>query len=101
MENLFGEQYTELPKKKRKPQDKEKRSWENAFQRWSDKAAQDETDGYGICTWGLICNYCTDNHIGRPCVRALNYLLRKNHLSVDYSDRSEECFKKWFDGGET
>lgn len=101
MENLFGEQYTELPKKKPKPQDNIKRAWENSFQKWSDETAQDETNSLGICGFGAICNYCYDNTYGRPCVRALNCLLRKNHLSIDYTDKSEECFEKWFDGGET
>ena len=99
MENLFGEQYEEIPKKKRKPPDKAKRAWENAFQRWSNEQAQYGTTPLGKCGYGSICDYCTDNHKGRPCVRALNYLLRKNPLSVDYSDRSEECFIKWFYGG--
>ena len=49
MENLFGEPYTELPTKKRKPQGKERRALENAFQQWSNEAAQDETSPLGIC----------------------------------------------------
>ena len=33
----------------RKPTNKEKRNWENAFQRWSDKVSQDGTNPMGIC----------------------------------------------------
>ena len=93
MENLFGEPYTELPTKKRKLQDKERRAWENAFQRWSNEAMQDETSPLGICGFGKICNYCTDNHIGRPCVRALNAMCREKRIEIDYSVRN---FERWF-----
>lgn len=55
MENLFGEPYTELPTKKRKPQDKERRAWENAFQRWSNEAAQDGTTQLGCCGYRIHC----------------------------------------------
>ena len=57
MTNLFGEPYTEPPQK-RKPQDKERRAWENAFQRWSDKASQDGTSPLGCCGYGQICDFC-------------------------------------------
>jgi len=93
MENLFGEQYTELPKKKRKPQDKEKRSWENAFQKWSDEQAQDGTTPLGKCGYGSICDYCENNDKGRPCVRALNTMAREKRIMIDYSDRD---FERWF-----
>ena len=93
MTNLFGESYTDVPTKKRKPPDKKKRSWENAFQRWSDKVAQDDTTPLGKCGYGGICDYCTDNHIGRPCVRALNANAREKRIQIDYDDRD---FSKWF-----
>lgn len=92
MTNLFGESYAELPKK-RKPQDKERRAWENAFQRWSDKASQDGTTPLGVCGYGSICDYCEDNHIGRPCVRALNAKAREKRIEIDYNDRD---FERWF-----
>ena len=92
MENLFGEPYTE-PTKKRKPQDKERRAWENAFQRWSDKASQDGTSPLGCCGYGQICDYCTANDKGRPCVRALNAMCREKRIEIDYSDRN---FERWF-----
>ena len=92
MENLFGEPYTGQPKK-RKPQDKERRAWENAFQKWSDKESQDGTSPLGCCGCGQICDYCTDNGKGRPCVRALNAMCREKHIKIDYSDRN---FERWF-----
>lgn len=92
MENLFGEPYIDQPKK-RKPQDKERRSWENAFQRWSDKHSQDGTTPLGCCGYGEICDYCADNDKGRPCVRALNAMCREKHIKIDYSDRN---FERWF-----
>ena len=92
MENLFGEPYQELPKKQ-KPQDKERRKWENAFQRWSDKASQDGTSPIGCCGYGTICDYCKDNHMGRPCVRALNEKARAKNIRIDYTDRD---FEKYF-----
>ena len=92
MTNLFGEPYTE-PTKKRKPQDKERRAWENAFQNWSNKASQDGTSPDGCCGYGTICDYCKDNSVGRPCVRALNEKARVKNIGIDYSDLD---FAKWF-----
>ena len=92
MVNLFGEPYTELPKK-RKPQDKERRAWENAFQRWSDTQSQDGTSPLGCCGYGQICDYCAGNDKGRPCVRALNAMCREKRIGIDYSDRN---FERWF-----
>ena len=92
MENLFGEEYSELHKKQ-KPQGKKRRAWENAFQRWSNKASQDGTSPLGCCGYGQICDYCTDNDKGRPCVRALNAMCREKRIEIDYSDRN---FERWF-----
>lgn len=78
-------------------QDTLKRNWENAFQRWSDKCSQDGSDEYGMCGCGRICDYCTDNSYGRPCVRALNAMLREKGGRIDYTVRD---FKTAFmDGG--
>lgn len=73
---------------KSKPINKEKRNWENAFQRWCNKQAQNETDPLGICGYGSICDYCEDNTYGKPCVRALNELLRAEEITIDYSKRN-------------
>lgn len=72
---------------------KQKRNWENAFQRWSDKASQEGDTPLGCCGYGTICDYCKDNSIGRPCVRALNEKARAKNIRIDYSDRD---FAKWF-----
>ena len=92
MKNLFGENYSDVPKKKQTV-DNVKRNWENAFQKWSNEMSQDETSPLGICGWSKICDYCTDNHIGRPCVRALNAMYREKRIEIDYSDRN---FERWF-----
>lgn len=72
---------------------KMKRNWENAFQRWSNKHSQDGTTPLGCCGYGGICDYCEDNHIGRPCVRALNAKAREKRIDIDYNDRN---FERWF-----
>jgi len=92
MKNLFGEPYSEPPTK-RKQQDKKRRAWENAFQRWSNEQMQDESTRFGKCGFGKICDYCTDNAKGRPCVRALNAMCREKRIEIDYSDRN---FERWF-----
>ena len=92
MKNLFGEE-SEWPQKKRKPQDKARRAWENAFQRWCNQQMQDESTPYGCCGFGRICGYCTENDKGRPCVRALNAWAREKRVEIDYSDRD---FVRWF-----
>lgn len=62
-----------------------KRKWENAFQKWSN---------YICCGYGSMCDWCTDNSYGRPCVRALNAMCREKRIQIDYSDFD---FRKiWF-----
>lgn len=65
-----------------------KRHWENRFQKWSDEHGmeQNNTTSYGCCGYGSMCDWCKDNSYGRPCVRALNVMLREKHLTIDYSD---------------
>lgn len=92
MTNLFGEPLEEPPKRK-KPIDKRRKAWENAFQRWSNEISQDGSTPLGKCGFGNICDYCTDNDKGRPCVRALNAMCREKRIEIDYSDRN---FKRWF-----
>lgn len=72
---------------------KQKRNWENAFQKWSDKSSQEGNTPLGCCGYGSICDYCKDNDKGRPCVRALNAKAREMNVRIDYNDRD---FEKWF-----
>ena len=72
---------------------KQKRNWENAFQKWSDKSSQEGNTPLGCCGYGTICDYCVDNDKGRPCVRALNKKAREMNVRIDYNDRD---FEKWF-----
>ena len=66
-----------------------RRRWENAFQKWSDEHGMDinNTESYGACGYGVMCDYCEDNSYGRPCVRALNKMCREKNLLIDYSNR--------------
>lgn len=64
--------------------DKEKRNWENRFQKWSNKQFHEGRDCYGACGYGSMCAYCEDNTYGRPCVRALNEMLREANIKLDY-----------------
>ena len=70
--------------------DKQKRNWERAFQKWSDKNQTESSDIYGKCGCGTICDYCDDNTYGRPCVRALNQMCREKRIRIDYSKREFE-----------
>lgn len=63
---------------------KAKRKWENGFQRWSDRHSADGGDSFGSCEFGSMCDYCDDNSYGRPCVRALNAMIREKRLKIDY-----------------
>ncbi len=67
-----------------------KRNWENGFQKWSNKQAQDGTNSWGVCGYGSMCEYCEDNTYGRPCVRALNKMCREKWLYIDYSKMTYE-----------
>ena len=68
---------------------KKKRKWENAFQKWSDNHGIESsihTESWGCCGYGSMCDWCTDNSYGRPCVRALNAMCREKRIQIDYSD---------------
>ncbi len=85
--DFFGNEVEAAPK----PENKAKRNWENAFQRWSnDKHLNDQSTPYGKCGYGSMCDYCEDNDKGRPCVRALNSMCRAEHISIDYENRNFE-----------
>lgn len=66
----------------------DKRKWENAFQKWSDKHGieSDNTEDWGCCGYGSMCDWCKDNAYGRPCVRALNAMCREKRTQIDYTD---------------
>lgn len=90
MTNLFGDE--SLPEAKPKA-DAEKRRWEYGFQRWSNEMMLDGTSPMGACGYGTICDYCEDSNKGKPCVRALNVLLRAEHKTIDYEMTDyEEAF---------
>lgn len=79
---------------------KNKRKWENAFQKWSDNnGMSDGAESWGACGYGSMCDYCKDNSYGRPCVRALNAMLRETGKHIDYTDF--DFVKVWEDGGIT
>lgn len=89
--NLFGEPYDN--KSKRKPVDKVRRNWQARFQRWSDKNSMDGMTSRGKCGYGSMCDYCTNNHYGNPCVRALNCMLKEKGLTIDY--QSADFYDVW------
>lgn len=71
----------------KKKKNSAKRKWENAFQKWSnEQACGDGTEPLGVCGYGAMCDWCTDNSYGRPCVRALNAMCREKRISIDYTD---------------
>ena len=86
--DIFGNEVE--PLSKRKPKDKEKMNWENAFQNWSNEMQQESTDIYGKCGYGSMCDYCEDNSYGKPCIRALNAMCREHCIKIDYSKREFE-----------
>jgi hypothetical protein len=82
--------------------DKEKRNWENRFQRWSNKQMHEGINSYGACGYGSMCDYCKDMGYGRPCVRALNEMLRETNIKLDYKNITfEEVWNGEFERKET
>ncbi len=76
-----------LSDRSRKKKQNVKRRWENAFQKWSnEQAVGDNYESYGCCGYGSMCDWCTDNSYGRPCVRALNAMCREKRIKIDYDD---------------
>lgn len=79
---------------------KERRKWENGFQRWSNKQFIEGGTGYGACGYGCMCDYCVDNSFGRPCVRALNAMCRDSRITINYAKTSyENAWEGVFDNG--
>ena len=76
--------YTEL--RMDREQKKAKRRWEDHFQKWSNEQSEDGHTPEGCCGYGSMCDYCEDNSYGRPCVRALNAMLRDKKIRIDYTD---------------
>lgn len=91
----MNEQITMFPIPKGERTDLVKRRWENAFQKWSDKHGMntDNTEDYGCCGYGSMCDWCEDNSYGRPCVRALNAMCREKGIYLNYANRDFE--KVW------
>lgn len=92
---MMNEQITMISIPKNERTDLIKRNWENAFQKWSDKHGMgaDNTESYGCCGYGAMCEWCDDNSYGRPCVRALNAMCREKGLLINYSIKDFE--KVW------
>ena len=88
METLF-----ELPPVIADENKKQKRKWENAFQRWSNEKFEDSSTPEGCCGTGTLCDWCEDNSFGRPCVRAFNEMCRELRVFPDYRDFD---FQKWW-----
>lgn len=59
-------------------------NWENRFQTWSNEQSYDGTTHCGKCGYGVMCDYCEDSSYGRPCVRALNQLIKVAGVKVNY-----------------
>lgn len=55
---------------------------------------------YGACGFGAICDYCEDNSFGRPCVRALNAMMRAKRKTMNYNHLNDKAFEAAFDGEE-
>ena len=47
----------------------------------------------GKCGYGSMCDYCSENDKGRPCVRALNEMCRDRNIKIDYENVS--CSDVW------
>lgn len=69
---------------------KKKRQWENGFQKWSNEQAQDGLTSLGKCGYGSMCDYCEANYYGRPCVRALNAMIKERNITIDYDNKNYE-----------
>lgn len=91
----MNEQITMFPIPKGERTDLVKRRWENAFQKWSDEHGMniDNTEDYGCCGYGAMCEWCEDNSYGRPCVRALNAMCREKGIHLNYESR--DFVKVW------
>lgn len=91
----MSEQITMFSIPKGERTDLVKRRWENAFQKWSDKHGMntDNTEDYGCCGYGAMCDWCKDNSYGRPCVRALNKMCREKGIYLNYASR--DFVKVW------
>lgn len=86
----MSEQMTMFNIPSKSKQNNIKRRWENGFQKWSDGQVNNDYSPLGKCGYGAICDYCEDNSYGRPCVRALNAMLRDTGGHIDYRNETYE-----------
>lgn len=91
----------DVPPQPPKQDNKQKKSWEDGFQRWSNSMFDVAgSHPLGCCGYGSMCDYCDDNTYGRPCVRALNEMCRRECITIDYSKRNyEDIWNGVFKGG--
>lgn len=70
--------FIEIPETNHNKTNNLKRNWENRFQRYINKYAEDELTPFGKCGWGAICEYCDCKfEYKNQCVRALRELQAK------------------------
>jgi hypothetical protein len=67
-----------------KAEKKSKRNFEQRFQAWCDKMLQLSSVPEGKCGWGMVCDWCEGADLGRPCIKALNNMLKEKLLQIDY-----------------
>ena len=91
--DLFGNEYKPI-----RPCNKERTSWNRAFQKWSNTEMQDGTTANGKCGYGSMCDYCEGYIYGNPCIRALNSMIKEFKLRINYTNRTEEYFLKIWNG---
>ena len=77
-----------LPPRKSNEEKNKRLRWQNGFQRWSDRQSKDESTPLGKCGYSDICDYCSDNSHGKPCVRALNSMCKDKNIKIDYDKRN-------------
>lgn len=87
--DMFGEVVKHKPKI-----DKDKRNQENRFQTWSNNQQSVSATHYGKCGYGSLCDYC-DLGTSKPCIRALNNMLRERKIVLDYENIT---FEEVWDG---
>ena len=75
-----------------------KAQWDAMFQKWCDDMSHDGSTEQGKCGWGVFCDYCDDVSHGKPCVRAINAMLRETGKNIDYKHADfERIWRGLFD----
>lgn len=89
---IMMDEVMKIPKNTR--DDKPRKNWEKAFQKWSDEMTNDPYSPFGKCGYGELCDYCDGSEEKDPCIKAFRKMIKEKRKNPDYGSMTFE--KAWY-----